>query len=53
METNRGILEKAPTYIWEKWNAVNNTPLEFLPNLLDDENRRKYQEWLKRWYIRG
>jgi hypothetical protein len=52
MESNRGILEKAPTYIWEKWNAVRSLPIELLPNILDTENKQKYEEWFKRWLKR-
>ena len=50
METHQGILGKAPLYIEEKWNAINNLPIEYLPYLLDDENKRKYRDWLRKWW---
>jgi hypothetical protein len=53
METHQGIVEKAPIYISEKWNAVNNTPIEHLSNLLDEGNKQKYEEWLKKWCMEG
>jgi len=49
METHQGIVGKAPTYIIEKWNAVNITAPEHLEALLDKNNKEKYREWLKTW----
>jgi len=47
MEANDGIINKAPFYILEKFRAVL---FGIYPeNILDEHNRRIYNEWMKRW----
>ena len=49
MENNGGIADKAPSYIVEKHNRCSNTAEVHLPNLLDSNNTRKYEQWLELW----
>lgn len=49
MENNGGIADKAPSYIMEKYNRCSNTSEGNLPNLLDSNNTRKYEQWLELW----
>ena len=50
MENDRGILSKAPPYILEKFQSCGLTEdNEFLLQLLDDDNQRKFREWLRIW----
>lgn len=47
MENDRGILEKAPDYVMEKfWSCVTSTEPEAL---LDERNFWKFQEYMARW----
>jgi hypothetical protein len=47
MENNDGILQKSPSYVYEKWLAVRNLPEP--ENLLDGCNQAKLNEWKMRW----
>ena len=48
MENNRGVIDKAPVYMMEKWDAVK---LMSEPRrLLDDSNMRKLELWIKKWF---
>lgn len=51
MENNEGILQKAPSYIEEKFAAVmdENTSIEDYLSKLDPYNLSKFNEWEKRW----
>ena len=51
MENNSGILGKAPSYIEEKFTicrCLKNT--EELEKLLDHNNRKKFNEYIKIWF---
>ena len=47
MENNEGILGKAPTYVEEKYIAMLG--LVHPERLLDEENLKKYNEYLNKW----
>jgi len=45
MENHEGILGKAPSYIFEKWDACE----EENSSILDMFNQYKYDEYMRRW----
>jgi len=47
MENNNGIIEKAPSYVWEKFGACFwlSRPEE----LLDERNLAKFNAWCETW----
>lgn len=47
MENNRGIIDKSPTYVLEKWDLVKN--MSSPENILDVENLSKFKYWYNRW----
>jgi len=47
MENNKGILGKAPKYILEKYYSI--LKVKHHEALLDQWNKRKYEEWLNIW----
>lgn len=53
MEGDGGILNKAPTYIYEKFIACKNRKEDNeLLALLDYSNQKKFQEYMRRWNIK-
>ena len=48
MESHGGIIEKAPHYILEKFKTCMESP--YPENGLDFQNRRKFEEWRKKWW---
>ena len=50
MENNKGIIEKAPSYIAEKLSAC--TIMSEPEALLDDKNLAKFKEWKRIWLER-
>lgn len=53
MDTQEGILGKAPSYIMEKYSACMEIDMDFLPQLLDYSNLRKFKRWSKEWKMDG
>lgn len=51
MEKHEGILMKAPYYVLEKFELAMGQPVDLLTQLMDNENKAKYEEYLKRWKI--
>lgn len=51
MENNDGILGKSPSYILEKYGAskIMSNPQE----LLDFENKAKFNKYMKTWRVQG
>lgn len=50
MESGRGILDKGPAYILEKWGLCRSTKsVVYLEGMLDSENKAKLTLWLHRW----
>lgn len=50
MENNGGILNKAPSYIREKFSFCMSTSVSLsLLGELDSTNRAKFIEWRTRW----
>lgn len=47
MENNYGIVTKSPEYILEKYRAC--TKINNPKAMLSDENKVKFDEWVKRW----
>ena len=47
MENGRGTVDKAPTYMIEKWNSVHE--MRHPENLLDKANYEKFIYWQNRW----
>ena len=52
MQTGPGITSKSPGYILEKWDLVKNCPEKLLITLMDPNNQRIFEEWLRVWGIR-
>jgi len=46
MENHEGIIGKAPSYIFEKWQSKSSGK-----GLLDSRNQSKYDEYMNRWQI--
>jgi len=50
MENGRGIRDKAPDYIGEKWKRVNaDVSDEYIVAGLDSMDQAKYREWQRLW----
>jgi len=49
MEGGEGILVKHPDYVLEKWHLVQDSPVDLLPQLMDQGNRAKYKRYLEEW----
>jgi len=47
MESNNGIIDKDPKYVYEKYVQAITVP--FPENMLDFTNFKKYKEWLEKW----
>jgi len=47
METHDGIMGKDPIYILEKFDAA--TSFSYPESLLDSENRKKLEKWMKKF----
>jgi hypothetical protein len=53
MENHEGIVGKAPSYLFEKWEYISmTTSQEWLRGMLDAKNAAKFDEYMKRWKIR-
>ena len=48
MENNRGILGKAPSYLYEKYEMSMN--MQNPSRLLDTENKAKFDKYIKTWF---
>ncbi|MBA7568679.1 hypothetical protein ES708_10413 [subsurface metagenome] len=50
MESDVGIIGKAPTYIREKWSWCSGTtdPLE-LKGIMDSGNQARFEDWRRIW----
>jgi hypothetical protein len=47
-----GIVGKAPSYLFEKWEACSRTTKrDWLRGMLDAHNAAKFDEYMKRWRI--
>jgi hypothetical protein len=52
MEGHGGIINKAPSYIAEKWESCSNRDSEdSLLGLLDSNNASSYREYMKYWRL--
>ena len=52
MENGIGIVGKAPSYLFEKWNACSQTTSkDWLQGMLDSNNQAKFDEYMKRWRV--
>lgn len=49
MENNRGIVDKAPGYVMEKWAIVKT--MDNPERLLDSNNLKKFEDWKYRWHV--
>ena len=49
MENGKGILDKSPDYIMEKFNRLIVENFEIPGALLDFKNKRKLNEWSSTW----
>jgi len=47
MESNNGILKKAPSYIIEKYYSAMKLPVP--ETLLDTWNKAKFDKWIETW----
>lgn len=48
MENNNGILGKAPSYIFEKYEFC--TKMEHPENMLDSTNKAKFNKYMETWF---
>jgi hypothetical protein len=52
MEKGQGIISKAPSYLWEKWESCSQrTSRTDLLGLMDMENATKFREYIKTWRL--
>lgn len=52
MENHDGIVGKAPSYLFEKFNSCSRTnSITWLRGMLDSYNQAKFDEYMKRWGI--
>lgn len=51
MESSEGIIGKAPYYVLEKFEETQAIHLNLLTQLLDSENKAKYDRYLKTWRL--
>jgi hypothetical protein len=52
MENGQGIVGKAPSYIFEKYEACSRTTKrEWLRGMLDLHNQAKFDEYIKTWRV--
>lgn len=49
MEGNGGVLNKAPSYVLEKFQVIRKT--EYPEGFLDVNNKRIFNEYIKRWRV--
>ncbi|MBA7689715.1 hypothetical protein ES703_98224 [subsurface metagenome] len=53
MENNEGIINKAPSYIKEKFNAcMQTTNSRHLKAIMDSSNRAEFDAWREKWTSR-
>ena len=49
MENHDGIIGKSPSYIIEKFEGIVLSNTEYPDRWLDDNNKLKFNNWIKRW----
>ena len=47
MENGEGVLSKAPSYIKEKWDLLQDC--DYPESLLDEKNKEKFEKYFERW----
>ena len=52
MENHEGIVGKAPSYLWEKWESCSErTSRDELLGLMDSTNAAKFRQYIKTWRL--